>query len=307
MIQYYKLFGLGLASEFILSGMPIIESMGEPDVWIRSGKVERPHDGLPNTLYKPNSLANQSVYFLEVSDIARFLVKGKSEVQVEILEGGSEKDAMAFFFDTILTVILLKHNKFVFHASAVADDKGAIMICSHSGGGKSALAMSLMKQKYAFIEDDRCLLHWDETDQQIKIRNYLPYIDVWKDIQALAEKTKGLKLLYPIRENIQKFRYDAKAIAVEEAVPVRKLFLIAIDNLDDRIEKEVIRGMAKARIAKNFTHLAHLIPYVSDPRAHFAYLARMVTHIPVHRIRRSRLTKLDAFRAYIQQAIEKED
>jgi len=299
----YQLFQLSVASSFPIEGMKECDSTDQPDIIVRAGKVKPPPKDLPDTLYKPASVANQDLYYLEIDDIARYQINGKSEVLIDIAEGSTEKDAMAFFFDTLLTVLLIKHQQFVFHASAVKGKDGAILICAPAGGGKSTLATVLLNRGFELIEDDRCLLHWDETQQQLMIQNYLPFMDLWRDLSKAAGKSGQLKELYQIRENIQKFRYDASAITVKTPVPIQRIFLISMDNKEDKIEQKAIKGIAKVRIAKNYTHLEHLIPFVSNTSSHFKYLAKMVTSVPVHRVSRSRLTSLKDFSAYIMKEI----
>jgi len=135
------------------------------------------------------------------------------------------------------------------------------------------------------------------------IRNYLPFMDLWRDLSRAAGKSGHLKPLYQVRDNIQKIRYDASAITVKEDVAVQQIFLITMDNKEDRIEQETITGIAKVRIAKNFTHLDHLVPLVSDAQLQFQYIAKMVTKVPVMRLSRSRLTSLKDFSGYMMQAI----
>ena len=299
----YQLFHLKVASAFEIVGMPETNFEEEVDVTIRAATITPPEKDLPKTLYKPASVANQELYYLEIEDIAKFQINGKEEVLIDIAENSTEKDAMAFFFDTILTVLLLKHEQFVFHASAVKVGDSAVLICAPAGGGKSTLATIMLNRGMELIEDDRCLVHWDEATQQLMIQNYLPFMDLWRDLTKAAEKNGQLKQLYQIRKNIQKFRYDASSITIKEAVPVNKLLLISMDNQEDKIEQEQIKGIAKVRVTKNFTHLDHLIPIISNSSKHFQYLAKMVTKVPVYRVSRSRLTSLKDFSAHIIQEI----
>ena len=302
-MYHYQLFHLKVSSVFPIIGMEETTFADAPDVVIRAGKLTFPAKDLPETFYKPSSVANQDLYYLEIEDIAQFQINGKSEVLIDIAAGSTEKDAMAFFFDTILTVLLLKHNQFVFHAAAVKGENGAIIICAPAGGGKSTLATVLINQGFELIEDDRCLVHWEEAQQQLMIHNYLPFLDVWKDLSKAAEKSGKLQPLYQVRDNIQKMRYDARSIIVKSATPVQKFFLISMDNSEDKIEQTEIKGIAKVRVAKNFTHLEHLIPFVSSPTDHFKYIAKMVTTVPVYRISRSRLTSLKDFSAHIKKEV----
>ena len=300
----YQLYGIFVASEFRLFG--IKESTFKETkiaVKIKAGKLTPPPKDLPNTLYKPASVANQELYYLNIMDIAQYQINGKMEVIIDIAEGSNEKDAMAFFFDTVLTVLLLKHHKFVFHASAVKGPKGAVLICAPAGGGKSTLATVLLNKGFQLIEDDRCLLHWEEKEGQLMIKNYLPTIDLWPDVTKIAQKSGELKSLGKIRDNIRKIRYDASHIVVTDAVPVQRIFLINMTNLEDEITQKQIKGLAKVNIVKNFTHLGYLVPIVSHPKAQFEYLSKMVTTVPIFMINRSRLTKLKDFSVHIMKEL----
>lgn len=302
-MYHYQLFHLTILSDFPIAEMPQAILTDNLDVVVRAAPISPPIKDLPDTVYKPATVVNQDLYYLEVAGIARYQINGKHEVLIDRAQQASVKDVMAFFFDTILTVLLLKHQRFVLHAAAVKGTNGAVLICAHAGGGKSTLATVLLNKGFELIEDDRCLLHWDDQGQQLMIRNYLPFIDLWKDLSRAANKSGNLKPLYQIRENIQKIRYDASAITVKEDVPVQKIFLITMDNLEDRIVQTAIKGIAKVSIAKNFTHLDHLVSVVSDPNAQFQYIAKMIRNVPVARISRSRLTSLNDFSAHIMKEV----
>lgn len=301
----YQLYGIFIASEFPIFG--INECLAEETtkfVKVKSGKLEPPTKDLPNTFYKPASVANQELYYLNIMDIAQYQINGKEEVIIDISEGSNEKDAMAFFFDTILTVLLLKHHKFVLHASAIKGPEGAVLICAPPGGGKSTFATILLNRGFQLIEDDRCLLHWDETKGQLMIQNYLPTIDLWPDLTELAQRSGLLKSIGQVRDNIQKIRYDASNSIIKNAEPVKKIFLITMTNLEDEITQKQIKGIAKVNIAKRFTHLDYLVSIVSQPKAQFDYLSKMVTTVPVFLISRSRLTSLKDFSAHIMKELE---
>jgi|GEM_PF-7094874 len=297
-MHHYQLYQLKVASAFLIKGLPETDPISLPDVVVKPGAVNRPSKTDKAGLEKPDSIAYQDCYFLELEGIARYLVKGNKKVIIEVL--GTEEDAMVFFFDTILTVLLLRHNLFPFHGAAIKGKEGAIIISAHGGGGKSALAMSLMKKGYEFIEDDRCLLHWDKVDERIKIRNYIPFIDLWKDVSPFTEHIPKLKLLHPLRPNIQKYRYDASEVIMAGDIPVQKILCISISNLNREITHKEMTGIVKCRVAKAHTHLDHLIPYVSDPQVHFNYLYKTLSNVTVLRVKRSSLTKLPEFSNYIE-------
>lgn len=303
-MHHYQLYKLKVTSFFPIKGIPEIQAPIHSDVILKPGKLTWPKEEKEMGLNKPDSIAREDLYFLELEDIARYQINSKNEVIIDISDSSTEQDAMVFFFDTILTILLLKHHLFVLHAAAIMGKEGAILICAPAGGGKSALTMSLLKKGYEFIEDDRCLLHWDEADQQIKIQNYLPFVDLWKDVQSFAEDFPKLKLLHQIRPGIQKYRYDASKMTLSEEIPVSQIICINVDNLQEEIKQTTVMGIAKCKVGIAHTHLNHLIQYVSDPHKHFSYLLKTLSNVTMTRIVRSRNIKLPTFSEYIHQLIE---
>ena len=87
------------------------------------------------------------------------------------------------------------------------------------------------------IEDDRCLLEWDENQNSFMIRNQMPIASLWPNIAAL-EKNKKAKRIGPVRKNIPKIQYNISQIVPSTSIAVKKLFLINMDNGENRIEKK---------------------------------------------------------------------
>lgn len=80
----YQLYGIFLASEFRLFG--IEESTFKETkiaVKIKAGKLTPPPKDLRDTLYKPASVANQELYYLNIMDIAQYQINGKNINQLK--------------------------------------------------------------------------------------------------------------------------------------------------------------------------------------------------------------------------------
>ena len=287
----YNFYGLRLESAIEMLELPISNSTEEPTVSLSWGQVSRPINGIENAQYKPDSVAHREFYFLEVDDIARYYVEGKDHITIEKLANTTEKDVVAFLIDTVLTVVLLKLNRFVFHASAISGPRGAVMICGHAGIGKSAIALRLIDQGYGFIEDDRCLLQWDEASKKVLIHNHLPFIDVWSNDKKKIEHIEGATILHAIRDQISKLRVDVQSFVDTAPVPLDKVIILTTQNdiMSPNIKK--LSGLAKCSWVKGFTHMEHLIPYVSDASLHFGYIMNLLSTVPVISVRRSNKAK----------------
>lgn len=218
----YELYGLKIASELKLGTLPQTKYKEESAVKIHLQNVRRPRKNLKNTLYKPCTVANESIFFWEVPNVAKFLVKGDDTVHIQKSAKADILDVLTFFLDTILTVLLIKNEIFVFHASAIKSKGKAYIISSNSGGGKSTLAGLLFNHGYGIIEDDKCLLTWDAKKEKLYITNGIPYFELWAPQRKLLGGKKKVKRIGRVRKNIPKIRFDISEIIPKRRTPRRK-------------------------------------------------------------------------------------
>lgn len=299
----YIIFGLKIASELKLGLLPTAKYQDEPDIHIHIKKVVKPRKGIKDTVYKPNTIISKSVCYWEVDNIAKYLIKGSDTVYVQKGKDATWRDVFTFFMETVLTILLIKNDIFVFHASAIRAKGKAYVFCSGSGNGKSTLAGLLMRKGHKIIEDDKCLLTWDAKKKQVFIENGIPLLELWTPQQALGIKSKA-KRLGRVRKDIPKIRFDISDIVPKRRTPVEKIFLILMDNHeDDKITQKPITGINKVSIVKNYSHLEYLIKPLGKAKEHFKYVAQIATKLPVYRISRSRLTKLDDSIKFIENEI----
>lgn len=299
----YELYGLKIASELKLGVLPTSKFKGEPQVTIYKKKVTKPRKGLKDTLYKPSTIANDSVFYWNVDHIAKYIIKGSDTVYIQKDDKADWRDVVAFFLDTCLTVMLIKNNIFIFHASAIRAKGKAYIFCAPSGGGKSTVAAFLLKKGYTLIEDDKVLLTWDAKKQKLFIENGIPYMELWSNQQKILESSKA-KRIGRVRKNIPKIRFDISDIVPKRRTPVEKIFLALMDNFDDdSISKNTISGINKISVVKNYSHLEYLIKILGKSKEHFKYIAQVATKVPVEKISRSRITKLENTLKFIENEI----
>lgn len=300
----YNIYGLKVGCSFKLGVYPLSPFKGTSDVLIKKAKISRPRDGLERTVYKPYSVYNADMYFLDVTSIAKYLVKGENEVLLEKYPEANWQDVFAFLFDSIFTVILLKNNIFVFHASAVSFGKKAFMFCGASGIGKSTLAASLAANKDArIIEDDKCLVQYNKKTGRFQIKNQYPFIELWQPQLSFVKKIKGLVPKTRLRKNIQKFRIDIQEHRPKRAINLDQIILLNMSNMEDTIEYKEIKGIQKVNVVKNYSHMHHVVPALGKNKEHFMAISKIVQGIPVHTLNKSRLTKLEDFIRYIEEVV----
>lgn len=300
----YKLYGLKITSSVKFTDLEELSFSGTHDVRIRKGKIKKPNDDLPKTVYKPFSSYNIDFFYLDVIEIAKFLVKGKDEVVIEKYAKANWQDVKAFLFDTILTVVMLRNNVFAFHASAIVLNKKAYMFCGKAGLGKSTLVASLAANKGGkIIEDDRCVLTYNKKRNAFLLKNQYPFIELWKPQLKFASKIKGLSVKSKVRSNIEKYRIGTTSHALKKSVELDKIILINMTQKEDEIVYSEIKGIKKVNTVKHYTHLDHMIPFFGKNKEHFKQLAKIVENVPVYSIDKSRVTKLADFIKFIEDEI----
>lgn len=304
MKYYYNIYGLIATTNFKLGVYPQSKAHSTVDIYIRKGKVNRPKDGIDNTVYKPYSVINKELFFLDVSEIAKFKVSKGEKIVIEKYKQASWQDVFAFLFDTIFTIILLQNSIFVFHAMAVAFGRKAILFCGPSGIGKSTLAAYLVKNKKArIIEDDKCLLEFNSRTKKFQIKNHFPFIELWQNNANFLKDQKQIKAISRVRKNIPKIRFDIKDHAPKRSVALDKIVLLNMNNLEDKIDYDQITGIRKVNIVKNYTHLDQYVSIFGKNKDHFKTISSIVNGIEVHSINKSRLTTLPDFIKFIEDEI----
>lgn len=303
MMYKYTIFGLNVESKIELGHYPQTQFKGKTRVTIKKGKLTRPEDDLPKTVYKPYSVFNNDIYFLDVGGIAKFSIT-QSEIIIDKYKSSNWQDVFAFLFDGVFTVMLLKNDVFVFHAMAIKIKKQTIMFCGASGIGKSTLAVFLASKMDAkIIEDDKCLLVLNKKTGKIQIKNQYPFVEVWKPQVGFAHRIKGLKPISKVRKNIKKFRYNIQDHIPKRALNVDRIVLMNMTRHEDDIIYEEVTGIRKVNVVKNYSHMHYIVPALGKNKEHFKAIAEVVQGLPVHSVDKSRLTSLEDFLTFIENEI----
>jgi len=72
---------------------------------------------------------------LNVPGVARYMIKDKKSITIEPQPSASKAEVLRFLRMTPLAALLFQRGILAFHAAAVADTRGAILIAGDSGTG----------------------------------------------------------------------------------------------------------------------------------------------------------------------------
>lgn len=155
-MHFYRVSGLTVASEMLLAGATPMAQAGTPGVTVRYGDV--PEALAAPTATGPTWEREGDTILLSVPRLARFLVSGGDTVTVALEDSALAHDASGFVLGSCFGILLHQRGLLVLHASAVAKDGRAIILCGPSGAGKSTTAAALSQRGYTFVADDICVV-----------------------------------------------------------------------------------------------------------------------------------------------------
>ena len=154
-------YGLRLRPELPLSTRLAQAAPGEPDVRVELGDVPSPSgteeiwrtriDGATVTVDRHGDAA----LTIRFGDEASFRIDPGTRVVTCAPRRGADRVRWErFLLDTVLWSTALVHGRIALHAAAVADGDGAIAVVGGTGGGKTSVALALLRRGGALVSDD---------------------------------------------------------------------------------------------------------------------------------------------------------
>jgi len=275
-LHRYDLFvSFGPEQDWVREAMTLPSHLEHP----KPGDVGR--DNPPLTL---TSFGAGKFFKLAYSDGAVFVVDGAAErLWGTCLPPLTMEDLAVYFRGPVMGFVLRRRGVMALHASAVAIEGQAIVLCGPSEAGKSATAAALALRGVPVLSDDITALSEGGADFQVE-PGY-PRICLWPDAvrdllgqpDALPRLTPSWeKCFLPLDGNNAKFEAQRKPLGAVYLLAPR-----AVEANAPRIE-EVGPREALLELVQN-TYMNWLLDR-NQRAAEFDALSKLVTHVPVRRI-----------------------
>jgi hypothetical protein len=242
----YQLYGFTLESELDLPEVLAAPTPAPPHARVRIGNV--PPDGLPSgRRVGPFVWAAPGVLWLQVPEVARFLVTHGEEIVVDPHEGVDEDSLRVFLLGSALGSLLLQRGMVVLHGNAIGVGDECLVCVGPSGSGKSTLAAEFMRRGFPILADDVVPL-----DDECRVLPGFPRLKLWQDAATrLNLDTKGLRT---IRPNLEKFNYPlSESHFGSEPIPLRWLYVLT-SRPHGVLKADTVRGMDRLRPLRNNTY-----------------------------------------------------
>ncbi len=300
MLALHEVYGLRLAADMALPGLPLWPDSNAFDVRIRmkdctvftASSIERVEifytssddaDGPPNL--RVGLLPGGDYFVFFYSDGVRFAVERRGhEVWGDWPQNYTLEDACTYLLGPVIGFVLRLRGMTCLHASAVAVDKHAIALVGFPGAGKSTAAAAFAHRGFSVVADDVVALV--EDGQNFLVPPGYPRVNLWPDsVRALFGSEEALPQITPTWDK----RYMAlgkKSLGfVAKPLPLGAIYFLGERDpaLGAPVVEEFAGGNALAELVAN-TYVNYLLDREMRSRE-FDVLGRVVNGIPIRRVR----------------------
>ncbi|WP_294356849.1 hypothetical protein [uncultured Sphingomonas sp.] len=210
--RHYRAFGLGWQSELSLPELRDADAgnaSAEGDVIVEIGRAPAPDIATVVTGVR----AAPDTFWMEVPEVARYLVIGGTRIVVEPIGDAAEGDVRAFLLGSAVGALLHQRGYLPLHASAVEIDGHAVAFVAPSGGGKSTIAMHLHHLGHRVIADDLCAV--EVSGDRARLWPGLRNLKLWRaSLGAIDRAPDGFE---PVLQTMDKYRVPIDALADDRA------------------------------------------------------------------------------------------
>jgi hypothetical protein len=178
----YRAFGLTIGSDFELPGLRAASA--EPDLALRLRDDAAPEVEMttvwatrfPGGIEVTAQVAEGGAQRLRFGDRASFDIADDARAVDCRLAHPGDAAALRFLLDTVLWWVCLTRGAEALHASAIELPAGVFAVAGRTGGGKTSLAVALMRRGHKLFSDD--VLVFDRRDGALVARPGPPLMNL---------------------------------------------------------------------------------------------------------------------------------
>jgi hypothetical protein len=186
-----------LAGLRIVSDLPLAELYPCHDTTLRCTEVAIRRAEVPKSLASigatfADGQCNANELLLNIPKVARYLLRGGTEILVDAEQTASHGDVCAYLLGTIFGVLCHQRGITPLHASAIDVADGCVAFIGDSGAGKSTLVATMLAGGHQLIADDVSYLKLSDTGA-IEAWPGLNRLRLWED-SMIALGCDGLRI-----------------------------------------------------------------------------------------------------------------
>lgn len=239
-MYYYQGFGIYITSEIELPELfPIpldqldaIKKNTPKFVSIKLGSTPEKlkGDDVTEFIY---SWGRPNEYLIEIIDIARYHITNGHTIIIEPLGQPNWKDIRLFLLNSPIAALLYQRNALILKAAAIQTTDGIVLICGHSGLGKSTILGLLKQRGYTLFSDTMCVIYPEQIQENsITTFSDYPTIKLWRDSINLINDATLFNKNWTSRDGFKCYLNSFKSDFVTKAMPISKIIYLSVQSKD---------------------------------------------------------------------------
>jgi len=291
----YQLFNFHIHTPFECPELLEPDSCSQyfPSVYVSYGNVLKNLDSPLNM--GPVYEATNELFLLKVG-VGQYLIRNGSEIIIQPAHNATEKQLRLLLFGSAMGALLNQRGYFVLHASAIATNKGAVIVMGISGAGKSTTIQSFVDKGYKQLADETVALYYDKKSQQVMALPSFPSTKLWKN--SVEKLDKDMKNLTRVSDNFEKFHLYNKTNFVNKAIPLFAVYHLVSTRESDELLMEELNASEKLKTLFDNTYRRKYSDKLRCKENHFTIATRAVNQAHIKLLKRPDLK--DTFKELIQ-------
>lgn len=168
-------------------------------------------------------------YLLNIPDVARYYVRGGSEVRLEIVPGTPPANVSTYLLGSVFGVLCHQNGLLPLHGSAVESEGSVTAFLGDSGAGKSTLAACLQRRGHHIVSDDICLVQPDSD--AVRVIPVAGWLKLWNEsLQHLGETPIEQNRVFSTDDKFRLFLPNAVEAAGPERPRLSHVIFLARDS-----------------------------------------------------------------------------
>lgn len=253
---------------------------------------------MPNPFFsRPHLQVNEKDLILHIKNVASYRVTNGNQIQMHIHKDANMDTVNLFLNGSVLGAVLHQRGHLPFHGSTFDYQGKAVMICGHSGVGKSSITMAFCQNKASFICDDITpVLITQDNASIMPVRNR---IKLWED--SLQRLDIDFRRLNKIRPVLNKYY-----LPIDQQTDNRELDQIIILNIHTKncFEKKELVGLSKFNmLRKQIFRSTYLNGMPETKRMYFNQLVQLAGRVRITLVTRPMKCDISETRQFIEKEV----
>ena len=245
---------------------------------------------------RPHFRINEYDFYLDVKNVARYRVQNGQQVSICPYEGVDQESIELFLEGSALGAVLHQRGMLPFHGSSFAYRGKGVLVCGHSGVGKSSVTAAFCRQDAVFINDD--ISPVSISDSNTMILPLKTRIKLWDD--SLRTFEIDSEPLQRIRPGMDKFYLPVEDRATS-GHPLDYIFILCTHQKDE-FQATELDGMGKYNaLRRQVYRRVYLRGMPETEKTYFRQLFALAAKVRVIRITRPRICDIRETRRFIEQ------